>query len=135
MSEMRPQLISFRDWRSSLALLIGVVVGYVNLRFGMKGFFVINNRDTPLILIVILGYVALLPLTITGLFYPRLSSNVLLLVTAAALLFGIISSFSFHAVVYIGTRFVLPNVVVALLFRACATPRSSGSSLTGRVRK
>jgi hypothetical protein len=71
-----------------------------------------------------MGYVALLPLTIVGLFYRRQSSNILLVVTGAALLFGAISSFSLHAVIYIGTRFVLPNVVVALLFRAYSKRRS-----------
>ena len=111
-------MITFYDWRSSLALIVGVVAGYINLRFGMKAFFVINNKDTPLILIVILGYVALLPLTIVGLFYTRQASTILLFVTAVAFACGIFVSHSLHAIAYIGVRFLLPNIAVALLFRA-----------------
>lgn len=101
----------------ALGLLIGVVVGYLNLRFGLKGFFVINYHDTPLVLVVFLGYVALLPLTITGIFYNLQASKILLIVTALAFVCGLFSSFSLRAVGYMGGRFVLPNVVVALLLR------------------
>lgn len=101
----------------ALGLLIGLVVGYLNLRFGLKGFFVINDHDTPLVLFLFLGYVALLPLTIAGLFYSRQASNILLIVTAVAFVCGLFSSFSLRAVSYMGGRFVLPNVVVALLLR------------------
>jgi hypothetical protein len=49
-------------------------------------------------------------------------------VTGSALLFGVISSFSLNAIIYIGTRFVLPNVLVALLFRAYFRRRSARST-------
>ncbi len=50
----------------ALGLLIGVVVGYLNLRFGLKGFFVINYHDTPLVLVVFLGYVDLVDCDCAG---------------------------------------------------------------------
>jgi len=105
---------------TALGLLIGIVVGYLNLRFGLKGFFVINDHDTPLVLFVILGYVALLPLTITGIFYSHQASKILLIVTVLAVVCGLFSSFSLRTVEYMGARFVLPNFVVALLLRVSA---------------
>jgi hypothetical protein len=100
-----------------LGLLIGIVVGYLNLRFGLKGFFVINGHDTPLVLFLLLGYVALLPLTIIGIFYSQQAAKILLIVTVLAFVCGLFSSFSLRAVEYMGARFVVPNVVVALLLR------------------
>jgi hypothetical protein len=88
MTQARIDVITFSDWRSSLALIVGVVAGYINLKFGMKAFFVINDKDTPLVLTVILGYVALLPLTIVGFFYTRQASIILLIVTAVAFACG-----------------------------------------------
>jgi hypothetical protein len=101
----------------ALGLVIGIVVGYLNLRFGLKGFFVINDHDTPLVLFVLLGYVALLPLTITGMFYSQQASKMLLIVTVLAFACGLFSSFSLRAAKYMGARFLLPNLVVALLLR------------------
>jgi lysylphosphatidylglycerol synthetase-like protein (DUF2156 family) len=110
----------------ALGLLIGTVVGYLNLRFGLRGFFVINDQDTPLVLCLLLGYVALLPLTITGIFYSQQASRILLIVTSLAFVCGLFSSFSLRAVEYMGARFLLPNVVVALLLRV------SGEALVKR---
>lgn len=112
----------------ALGLLIGVVVGYLNLRFGIRGFFVINDRDTPLVLVLFLGYVSLLPLTITGLFYARQSSKILVVVTVLAFICGLLSSFSLRAAVYMGGRFVLPNVAVALLLQSFGKVFPSGRS-------
>jgi hypothetical protein len=116
-NESEPAVTKLRVFSIALGLLIGILVGYLNLRFGLKGFFVINDRDTPLVLLLFLGYVALLPLTIAGIFYPRQASNILLIVTAVAFACGLFSSFSLRAVMYMGGRFVLPNVMVALLLR------------------
>ena len=128
-------MIRFYDWRSSLALIIGVAVGYMNLKFGIRAFFVINDRDTPLVLIVILGYVALLPLTIVGLFYTRQVSTILLILTAVAFVCGVFVSPSLHAIAYTGARFVLPNIAVALLFRAYANLHAGGLASPSLGRK
>jgi hypothetical protein len=128
MTQARIHVITFYDWRSALALIVGVAAGYINLKFGMKAFVVINDKDTPLILIVILGYVVLLPLTIVGLFYTRQASTILLIVTAVAFACGIFVSLSLHAIAYTGVRFLLPNIAVALLFRAYANLHSPGLS-------
>jgi hypothetical protein len=109
-----------------LAIAIGLLVGYVNFRAAMTFFFIISNTDTPLVLIAILGYASLLPLTVIGLFYPARAATILLIVTAMAFLCGLLPSPVWHAAIYMGTRFVLPNVAVALLFRTYAKLHSRG---------
>jgi hypothetical protein len=105
-----------QGWSRILAMLIGLIVGYLNFRAAMTFFFIISNSDTPLVLIAILGYAALLPLTIVGFFYPTRAAKILLGLTAAAFVCGMAPSPVLHAAIYMGSRFVLPNVVVAVLF-------------------
>jgi hypothetical protein len=107
-----------QGWTRILATVIGLVVGYFNFRAAMTFFFIISNTDRPIVLIAILGYAALLPLTIVGYFYPARAAKILMGVTAAAFVCGLIPSPVLRAAIHMGSRFVLPNVVVAALFMA-----------------
>jgi hypothetical protein len=108
--------VVFQEWSRILAMLIGLIVGCFNFRAAMTFFFIISNSDTPLVLIAILGYAALLPLTIVGFFYPTRAAKILLGLTAAAFVCGMVPSPVLRAAIYMGSRFVLPNLVVAALF-------------------
>jgi hypothetical protein len=123
-----------QGWSRILATLIGLVVGYFNFRAAMTFFFIISNTDTPLVLIAILGYAALLPLTIIGFFYPTRAAKILLGLTAAAFVCGLVPSPVLQAAIHMGSRFVLPNVVVAALFMVYGRRHRglpSTSALTG----
>jgi hypothetical protein len=114
-------------WTRILALVIGLVIGYINFRDAMTFFFIISNTDTPLVLIAICGYAALLPLTVIGYFYPVRAAKILLIVTAAAFVCGLVPFPVLHAAIHMGGRFVLPNVAVALLFIAYSKLQSGRS--------
>ena len=58
-----------------IAVLIGIVVGFVQLGVGFQSLFVLTNRDTWVDAVTVLAMTfALLPLSILGLFRPRIAA-------------------------------------------------------------
>ncbi|MGC1300184.1 MAG: hypothetical protein WA869_34590, partial [Alloacidobacterium sp.] len=94
---------------------IGVIVGYFNFRFGLRGVFVMTNDEGLRTLIIIAGgYLSLLPLTLFGIWFRRASAILLIVGTVSACLAGL-GYIEARSILFIAGHFVLPNVIVATL--------------------
>jgi hypothetical protein len=102
-------------WLTVSFVTIGVVVGYFNFRFGLRGIFVMTNDEGLRTLIMIAGgYLSLLPLTVLGIRFKRVSSVLLLIGTMSSCLAGL-EYIQMRSILFISGHFILPNVVVAAL--------------------
>jgi hypothetical protein len=104
-----------KRWLFIAFVAIGVVVGYFNFRFGLRGFFVMTNDEGLRTLIIIAGgYLSLLPLTLVGIWFRRTSAILLVVGTISACLAGL-GFIEARSIPFIIGHFILPNAVVATL--------------------
>jgi hypothetical protein len=121
-------------WLVAAFMVIGIVMGYVNFRIGLRGIFTMANGEGIRTLTVILGgYVSLLPLTLLAPILKRISPLILLFGTAVAFAIGFLP-FGIESTAFMLGHFVLPNVLVAgLMIRTYgATGRRSKTQTTGK---
>jgi hypothetical protein len=119
-SRLAPTLYRAQRWLVLVFLIIGVAVGYVNFRFGIREIFVMTSDEGLRTVTTIFGgYLLLLPLTLVGLRFRRTSSGILFAGTIAAFLCGVLP-LDPGATAYMLGRFVLPNVAVAILMMLSA---------------
>jgi hypothetical protein len=79
-----------KKWLLIAFVAIGVVVGYLNFRFGLRGIFVMTNEEGLRTLLILLGgYLSLLPLTLFGIWFRHISSILLLIGTMFACFAGL----------------------------------------------
>jgi hypothetical protein len=114
-SESLPFRPNATRWLFIAFVVIGVIVGYFNFRFGLRGIFVMTNDEGLRTLVAISGgYLSLLPLTLFGIWFRRTSAALLVAGTISACLAGL-GYINVRSLLFIFIHFILPNVVVAIL--------------------
>lgn len=102
-----------KPWSFWAYLIIGIIYGYFNFRFGLRSLFVMTNSEGIRTTIGIVGgYLSLLPLTLIGIRARCISAAALLLATISAFIVGFFPP-DRNATMFMLGRFVLPNMIVA----------------------
>jgi hypothetical protein len=105
-------------------VILGVIVGYINFRFGLRAIFIMSTGDGLRTIIGVFGgYLSLLPLTLVGIRFARTSAILLLIGTISAFLAGLFP-IDASSMIFMTGRFVLPNIAVAVLMRLSLAPQS-----------
>ena len=112
-----------KKWLLIAFVAIGVVVGYLNFRFGLRGIFVMTNEEGLRTLLILLGgYLSLLPLTLFGIWFRHISSILLLIGTMFACFAGL-KYMEAQSILFVIVHFVWPNLIVAILMWLSASPK------------
>lgn len=102
-------------WAFWIFLTTGIIYGYINFRFGLRAFFVMTDTEGIKTLIIIIGgYLSLLPLTVIGIPLRSASSIILAVLTLLAFIAGI-NPHAQSSILFMLGRFVLPNLAIASL--------------------